>query len=127
MIPQNGGMKLDFKRLKHRRIQKGFTQEEVAKHIGIAPSSYAMYESGQRDPSTETLNLLSGLLECSADYLLGRVSKPYYEVFEDLPQELRDEGVKMLLLTKEAAKDGLTAEDLADVLEFVRMQKLKKK
>lgn len=114
------------KRIKAQRARKNITQEELAKILGVSSSTVAMWEVDRRDPDTTTLKKLAEVLDCSTDYLLGRVNKPYYEVFEDLPQELRDEGVKMLLLTKEAARDGLTAEDLADILDFVRNQKKKK-
>ena len=37
--------------LKKQRIDLGFTQEEAAKKSGIARTTYAMIEQGERDPS----------------------------------------------------------------------------
>lgn len=34
--------------LKNARKEKGMTQREVAEYLGIAESSYAKYESGER-------------------------------------------------------------------------------
>lgn len=117
---------MNGKRLRRQRESKGYTQEYMAQQTGVAPSAYAMWEANQRDPGTETLKKLADILDCPSDYLLDRISKTEYEVFDDLPEELRKEGIKMLLLTKEAARDGLTAEDYADILDYVRSKKRKK-
>ncbi|MFP3356884.1 helix-turn-helix transcriptional regulator [Planococcus sp. SIMBA_143] len=37
--------------LKYQRIELGITQEEAAKKSGIARTTYAMIEQGERDPS----------------------------------------------------------------------------
>lgn len=47
------------KRLKELRGEKGLSQRELAKLLNISSSTIAMYEIGQRDPDTETLQRLS--------------------------------------------------------------------
>lgn len=37
-------------RLKELRASKGLTQAEVAKPLGVAPSTYSLYESGKGNP-----------------------------------------------------------------------------
>lgn len=37
--------------LKEKRLKKGLTQEQLAKKVGIARTTYAMYEQDERDPS----------------------------------------------------------------------------
>lgn len=37
--------------LKAKRLNRGLTQEQLAEKIGIARTTYAMYEQGERDPS----------------------------------------------------------------------------
>ena len=59
------------KRLKELRINKGFTQEDLAKKINISPSSISLYERGVREPNLNTLIQLAEILETSTDYLLG--------------------------------------------------------
>lgn len=39
---------------KLRSLRGKTTQKEVAESIGVLPSSYSMYENGQRTPSDET-------------------------------------------------------------------------
>lgn len=40
-------------KLKQLRIEKGLTQGELAKILGIQPSSICMYEGGERIPRDE--------------------------------------------------------------------------
>ena len=43
--------------LKEIRLKKGFSQKKVAENIGVAKSTYSLYESGNREPNVETLLL----------------------------------------------------------------------
>ena len=46
----------DFHELLNKlRIEKGVTQEEVATAIGVAKSTFAKYDRGEREPNFETL------------------------------------------------------------------------
>lgn len=49
--------------LKDIRKEKGFTQESLAKKIGIAKTTYSSYEQGARRPSLENAKKLSKVLE----------------------------------------------------------------
>jgi len=64
------------KRLKEERFHAGFTQKQVAEHLGIATDTYKGYESQgavrHRDPSFETLVKLAILFNTTTDYLLGK-------------------------------------------------------
>ena len=114
-------------RLKKLRKKAGMRQEDLARLLSLAPSTIAMYENGQRDPDTSTLDEMANIFDCSSDYLLGRTDKTQLALLEDLPEELRAEGVKALQLVKEAVKDGLTAEELAGVIQFVQKMNRGKK
>lgn len=59
------------KRLKSLRTSTKLTQEETAKKLGIARTTYAMYEQGKREPDIATLNSLASYFNVSVDYLLG--------------------------------------------------------
>lgn len=41
-------------KLTELRRQKGLTQEEVAKVIGVSPSAYSQYETGAKVPRDDT-------------------------------------------------------------------------
>ncbi|HOJ48543.1 MAG TPA: helix-turn-helix transcriptional regulator [Bacillota bacterium] len=72
------------KRLKELRGDKGLSQRELAKLLNISSSTIAMYETGQRDPDTETLQRLAEFFDCSIDYLLGKsnIREPADEIAE---------------------------------------------
>ena len=53
----------DFHELLNKlRIEKGVTQEEVATAIGVAKSTFAKYDRGEREPNFETLKKNSTIL-----------------------------------------------------------------
>ncbi|EUJ41939.1 helix-turn-helix domain-containing protein [Brochothrix campestris] len=62
--------------LKKLRHQKNIRQIDVATALGIARTTYAMYESGQRTPDKEMLIKLADFFAVSVDYLIGYVSIP---------------------------------------------------
>ena len=57
--------------LKRIRKERGLTQSEVAKMIGITAHSYARYECGVRKPTLEMLIAISKLLGTTPDALLA--------------------------------------------------------
>lgn len=66
-----GSEKMDFsKRLKILRKEKGISQEELAKLLRISRASVANYELRRNEPSTQVLDKLSEIFNCSIDYLL---------------------------------------------------------
>lgn len=59
-------------RIKELRIEKRLFQSDVAKYIGKSERIVGFYETGERDPNTDTLLKLSELFDVSVDYLLGK-------------------------------------------------------
>lgn len=58
-------------RLKALRKERGYSQEDVAKMLGIGRTTYLKYESGENKPSRK-LKELASLFGVTTDYLLGR-------------------------------------------------------
>ncbi len=58
-------------RIKFLREQKGFTQADLAKHLGITRSSVNAWEMGISVPSTQYVVELASVFSVSADYILG--------------------------------------------------------
>lgn len=58
--------------LKSLRIQNEWTQEYVAKQLGISYQSYQNYERGLSLPTLINFIKLANLFEVSLDYLIGR-------------------------------------------------------
>lgn len=60
--------------LKQLREEKGITQTELAKQIGVVRSTICFYETEQHSPTPEMLIKLADYFGVSVDYLLGRDS-----------------------------------------------------
>lgn len=63
-------------RLKKMRKNVSLTQKEIAIKLNIQRVTYSHYETGRSQPSIDTLVLLSCILNCSIDYLVGISEKP---------------------------------------------------
>lgn len=59
-------------RLKECRIEKGYTQREVAIYCDITEKTYQNYELETREPKIEILIRIANLFNVSIDYLVGR-------------------------------------------------------
>ncbi len=58
-------------RIKSLREQKGITQAELAKQLGITRSGVNAWEMGISVPSTQYIVELAHIFKVSTDYLLG--------------------------------------------------------
>lgn len=56
--------------LRERRLEKGLTQEQLAKACGLKRTRVANYEAGTREPNIRTLKDLSSALDCTVDELI---------------------------------------------------------
>ena len=56
--------------LKRLRLEKGLTQEETAKEVGVAQPVYNGYEAGLKVPSLGTAKALADLFEVPLDDLV---------------------------------------------------------
>lgn len=57
--------------LRIARERKGISQKDMAESIGVAKSTYSLYESGNREPGVPTIKKIADVLNVSADELLG--------------------------------------------------------
>ena len=65
-------MKAEFsERIKILREEKGISQAELAKRLGVNRSIVSSYENQTRLPSIQMLSKLSYLFNVSIEYLLG--------------------------------------------------------
>lgn len=60
-----------FENLKKARLRKGLSQVQLAEQLGVAKSTYSMYESGNREPNVQTIKKIADILNVSTDELLG--------------------------------------------------------
>ena len=94
--------------LKLAREKRNMTQKEVADQIGVAKSTYSLYESGNREPNVQTIKKIADILRISADDLLGLSNEP---------------------LTIAAHFDGteFTADELDDISSYAEFVKNRRK
>ena len=51
-------------KLRGKRVEKGLTQKELAKLIGISLTAYRLKEVGEIEFRTKEINLLLSILDC---------------------------------------------------------------
>ncbi|MDE7330483.1 MAG: helix-turn-helix domain-containing protein, partial [Clostridia bacterium] len=65
-------MKYEIKyRLKELRVEKGYTQKQLAQILNKSETAYASWEQGLSEPSVNDIRKLCKIFEVSTDYLLG--------------------------------------------------------
>lgn len=57
-------------KLKSLRNLRGWSQEELAKRLGISRSAIGNYEQGTREPNFEDLEAIADTFNCTISYLL---------------------------------------------------------
>lgn len=78
------------KRLKYLREKSGLQQKFVADKIGVKNNTLSGYESGNREPDSETLTRLADFYGVTTDYLLGRNEKKEAELDPEIRTLARD-------------------------------------
>ena len=58
-------------RLKELREEKGLSQIQLAKEIGVNHRTISQYEIGVREPDIQTIKKLCKFFDVTAGYLLG--------------------------------------------------------
>ena len=102
-----------MERLIKTRKEKGMTQAELAKRLGVSRSTVAMWETDGSQPDNEMLIKIANALGVSIDYLLGRET-PSDDRFEGMDaQEILEflanspDGRVLFSLAKDASREDL--------------------
>ena len=67
-----------------------WTQNYVAKQIGVARVTYTAYENGTKTPPPDIVKKLANLFNVSTDYLLGNTDDPYEIEDEELEEFIKN-------------------------------------
>jgi transcriptional regulator with XRE-family HTH domain len=100
-------------KLKHLRENKGYSMREVADRIDIAPSYISQIEKG-RIPSLDKLKKLCNVYDVPVSYLFGDGE------FE-LPNEIKEKGVKWISFIDKMEKKELEPEDIERLLDILKL------
>lgn len=93
-------------KIKSIRLEKGLTQDELAKHLGIKNrSTIASWESGISSPDYETLKKIAVMFGVTTDYIIGLVDE-------------KKEKANVLF----SLVDGTTIEDLGEMMSILEPQ-----
>ena len=65
-----------LKRIKEIRKEKGYSQEKIAKIIGMEQTQYSRYERGENEIKVNVLIDICKALNVSADYILELTDNP---------------------------------------------------
>ena len=99
-------------RLKEAREYRGFSQEEVARHLGLPRSAISLIESGSRRVGALELRRLAKLYQTTMESLTGHDQEG-----QEVPEPVR--------MVARAAAD-LSAADRDEVLRFVQFLQSRK-
>lgn len=126
---------MDFSsRLKKLRKESGYTQQELAKKVGVKRATIAGYETKGKEPNYTTLKELAAIFDCSTDYLLGRVAKknPQAKLRQLIPTKtlelLDEEDIQFLIeLSQDEQRQvllresrNLTNQDLVKIIKIIK-------
>lgn len=70
---------MKYENIRNLRIDRGYTQKQVAEHLGISQNTYSQYEVGILNYPVDAVVKLAMFYGVSTDYLLGLTSRkePY--------------------------------------------------
>lgn len=119
-------------RLKQLRKERGLTQKQLAKELGISASTIGMYEQGRREPDHRLLSKICRFFSVSSDFFIEEngnrlpssqtsassglsSSQNLEEIFDDIQQKLSQQNGLMF--------NGmpLTPQDIERVMEAIRI------
>ena len=98
--------------LRDIRKERGKTQKQIAKLLGISQQSYSAYENGVSQPPRDALIKLAEYYQVSTDYLLDRTSSPTFTQGQvTFPNVFPVEKRKIPFLGKIACGEPIFAEE----------------
>ena len=73
---------LKFENIRSLRLDRGYTQKQIAEILGISQNTYSQYEIGVLNYPVDALIKLADFYQVSVDYLLGRTpcKEPYSKI-----------------------------------------------
>lgn len=71
-IPRKGRIVLFAQKIKALRKQRGMTQAQLAREVGLSQQAVGKWETGRSSPDPQMLQFLADLFSVSLDTLIGR-------------------------------------------------------
>ncbi|WP_167957407.1 helix-turn-helix domain-containing protein [Anaerosporobacter faecicola] len=107
-----------------KRKEKGITQEDLAKYIGVSKASVSKWETGQSYPDITTLPLLATYFDITVDELLGYspqlTKEAIHKLYASLAEKFVKEGYELTYLEcKELGKKYYSCYELQFYLSLL--------
>ncbi len=67
---------MKYENIRSLRIDRGFTQKQIAEILNVKQNTYAQYELGVLNYPVDAIVALADFYGVSTDYLLGRSKNP---------------------------------------------------
>jgi len=100
-------------KIKKLRLKRGYSINELSYRSGVSKSYLSYIERGiQKNPSLQVLTKLAHTLDTNVEELLDNNNTVIDGIDED-----------WMSLVEEAIEDGITKEDFAGILEYVKFKK----
>lgn len=117
-----------MKNLRELREQKKLTQKEVANILKIDRSTYGKYETGDSEPSIETIIALANIFETSIDRIVGYEpkNKPIISEYEYLliqkyrKTSLEKKQIINFALGIEDEPNTINGKELTEIIKMVK-------
>lgn len=100
-------------KLTELRKQRGLTQSDIAKALGIARTTYSSYEQGRRSPDVDIQNKIADYFNVSLDYLHGRGATENHA--------LSDKQLRVAM----HVDDDLSEEQIEEIVHYIEFMKIK--
>lgn len=70
---------MKYENIRNIRIDRGYTQKQIAEYLGISQNTYSQYEVGILNYPVDAIVALAAFYDVSTDYLLGLTGRkePY--------------------------------------------------
>ena len=118
-------------RIKIKRKENRFTQIELAKLVNVSPQVISNWERGYSDLSSSDVARLADALNCSTEYLLGKVDNSNIQNNVNVAGQEITLSIEELQLFNELKKHPIMFHDLASdpetkVKELIELYRVKK-
>ncbi|MDE5792752.1 MAG: helix-turn-helix domain-containing protein [Oscillospiraceae bacterium] len=108
------------------RKNKGYSQTEIAKHLGITTAAYQNYEAGRREMNYKNIRKLADFYNVTIDYLLAREPKEEIDPIELLPVDDWKKALLRLYIAMDSESRPEMIEIIKKIANGVDVQNVKK-
>lgn len=109
----------DFKTVfQQLRTEYGFNQEQIAEKLNVSKSSIAMWETGNRKPTSEKYEEIADFFNVDMDYLFGRSAIKRKISYDEYGNEHRATSSTTVIPVLGSVPAGIPIEAIQDIIDY---------